>query len=263
MTALIFDCDGVLADTERYGHLPAFNATFDELGLPVRWTEDDYAEKLKIGGGKERMASLFGDPEFVRAADIPDGDDDRQQLLALWHRTKTAWFKKLVADGQLPARPGIARIITAALDAGWTVAVASTSAEESVRAVLEHAIGVEAAERVPIFAGDVVPAKKPDPAIYLLTVERLGLDRSDTLVVEDSRNGLLSATTAGLPCVVTVNGYTRDEVFDEAVLVVSELGDPGRAPIEVLANRSPARPGDHLTLEDLNACIGAGPPPGS
>ena len=40
--ALIFDCDGVLADTERYGHLPAFNQTFEEFGLPVRWSEQDY-----------------------------------------------------------------------------------------------------------------------------------------------------------------------------------------------------------------------------
>jgi HAD superfamily hydrolase (TIGR01509 family) len=259
VTAVIFDCDGVLADTERYGHLPAFNAAFEELGLPVRWSEDEYAEKLKIGGGKERMASLFSDAEFVREAGIPPDEDSRSSLLATWHKTKTAWFKKLVADGLIPARPGIARVIAAALDAGWTVAVASTSAEESVRAVLEHAVGPEVAERVPVFAGDVVPAKKPDPAIYDLTVESLGLDRADTLVVEDSRNGLLAATGAGLECLVTVNGYTRDEAFDEAVLVVSELGDPGRPPVEVLVNRSAAEPGDYIVLDDLQACLsGAG-----
>ena len=44
--ALIFDCDGVLADTERDGHLPAFNRTFAEAGLPVRWSEEEYADKL-------------------------------------------------------------------------------------------------------------------------------------------------------------------------------------------------------------------------
>jgi HAD superfamily hydrolase (TIGR01509 family) len=255
VTALVFDCDGVLADTERYGHLPAFNAAFEELGLPVRWSEDEYAEKLKIGGGKERMASLFSDAEFVREAGIPPDEASRSSLLATWHKTKTAWFKKLVADGRIPGRPGVARVITAALDAGWTVAVASTSAEESVRAVLEHAVGADVAGRVPVFAGDVVPAKKPDPAIYDLTVESLGLDRADTLVVEDSRNGLLAATGAGLACLVTVNGYTRDEAFDEAVLVVSELGDPGRPPVEVLANRGAAEPGDYIVLDDLQACL--------
>lgn len=138
--------------------------------------------------------------------------------------------------------------------------MASTSAEESVRAVLERAVGMQTAGAVPVFAGDVVPAKKPDPAIYLLAVESLGLDPANTLVVEDSRNGLLAATRAGLTCLVTVNGYTVGEAFDEAELVVSELGDPGRPPIEVLANRGPAQPGEHITLEDLNACLGTPPP---
>lgn len=257
MTTLIFDCDGVLADTERYGHLPAFNATFEEHGLPVRWDEDEYAQRLKIGGGKERMASLFGDPEFVRAAGIPEDEKQRADLLAEWHRTKTAAFKKMVAEGTLPPRPGIARVIPAALEAGWTVAVASTSAEESVRAVLQNAVGKDVADRVPLFAGDVVPAKKPDPAIYRLALDELGADPNDTLVIEDSRNGLLSAVGAGLPCLVTVNGYTRDENFDEAVLVVSELGDPGRPPVEVLANRNGSSVGDYVTLDVLRACTRA------
>jgi len=124
-----------------------------------------------------------------------------------------------------------------------------------VRAVLRKAVGVQVAERVPVFAGDVVPAKKPDPGIYLLALDRLGVDPAGTLVVEDSRNGLLAATGAGLRCLVTVNGYTRDEAFDEAVLVVSDLGDPGGPPIEVLANRSAARPGNFVTLDDLRACL--------
>lgn len=255
MPALIFDCDGVLADTERYGHLPAFNATFEEFGLPVRWDEDEYAERLKIGGGKERMASLFRDPAFVAAAGIPDDADQRTALLMAWHASKTMHFRTLVAAGKLTPRPGISRLIPQALAAGWTVAVASTSAQESVRAVLHNAVGIDVAKRVPLFAGDVVPAKKPDPAIYVLSMGVLELDPADTLVIEDSRNGLLAATRAGLPCLVTVNGYTRHEAFDEAVLVISELGDPGRPPIEVLANRSASRPADYVTLDDLQQCM--------
>src|SRR5262249_50397702 len=88
MRALIFDCDGVLADTERYGHLPAFNATFEAFGLPVRWSEERYGELLKIGGGKERMATLFQDPELVRAAGLPTDPADQQELLAAWHKHK-------------------------------------------------------------------------------------------------------------------------------------------------------------------------------
>jgi HAD superfamily hydrolase (TIGR01509 family) len=255
--ALIFDCDGVLADTERFGHLPAFNQTFSELGLPAHWSEDEYAERLAIGGGKERMASLFLDPGFVEEAGVPQEESRRAELLASWHQAKTARFRRIVNEGRLPPRPGIARLIREALDAGWTVAVASTSARESVRSVLQHAVGIEAADRVPLFAGDVVPAKKPDPAIYLLAVSELGLDPEQTIVVEDSRNGLLAAVGAGLRCLITVSSFAAQEDFSEALLVVSDLGDPGRPPIEVLANRSTVRPRDYLTLDDLIGLLAA------
>ena len=77
--ALVFDCDGVLADTERDGYLPAFNATFAELGLPVRWSVEEYGRLLAIGGGKERLATLFT-PENVAAYGLPT-DPDRQKAL--------------------------------------------------------------------------------------------------------------------------------------------------------------------------------------
>ena len=253
MPALIFDCDGVLADTERDGHRPAFNQTFAEAGLPVQWSEEEYADKLRIGGGKERMASLLTD-EFVAANGLPADAEGQKELLAGWHRRKTEIYKEMVRAGRLPGRPGIARIVDEALQAGWSLAVASTSAEESVRAVLEHVVGVDAAAFFAVFAGDVVPAKKPDPAIYLLALERMGVDADDAIVVEDSRNGLLAAVGAGLRCVVTVSGYTADEDMSEAVLVVTSLGDPGE-PARVLANRSAARPGDQVTLADLEACL--------
>jgi HAD superfamily hydrolase (TIGR01509 family) len=249
---LIFDCDGVLADTERDGHRPAFNETFVEVGLPVRWSEQDYGVKLKIGGGKERMASLLSD-EFVRANGLPSDPEGQKELLADWHRRKTARYKEIVRAGRLPARSGIARIVDEALAAGWTLAVASTSAEESVRAVLEHAVGTANASQFAVFAGDLVAAKKPDPAIYNLALERLGLGTADAIVIEDSRNGLLAAVGAGLRCVVTVSSYTTDEDFSEAALVLTSLGDRGD-PARVLANRSAARPGDLVTLADLDRC---------
>jgi fructose-bisphosphate aldolase class II len=140
VTALVFDCDGVLADTERYGHLPAFNATFEEHGLPVRWSEDDYAELLRIGGGKERMATLFRDAELVRSAGLPRTSRASGAARAV-AQEQDGPLQGPGAGREDPRPPGIARVIGAALDAGWTVAVASTSAEESVKAVLAHAVG--------------------------------------------------------------------------------------------------------------------------
>jgi HAD superfamily hydrolase (TIGR01509 family) len=250
--ALIFDCDGVLADTERDGHRPAFNETFAEVGLPVQWSEAEYGEKLTIGGGKERMASLLTD-DFVRANDLPTDAEGQREMLADWHRRKTARYKEMVRAGGLPARSGIRRVVDEALAAGWTLAVASTSAEESVRAVLEHAVGHANAARFSVFAGDIVPAKKPDPAIYTLAMDRLGIGPGDAIVIEDSRNGLLAAVGAGLRCVVTVSSYTAEEDMSEATLVITSLGDTVD-PARVLANRGAGEPGELVTLADLDAC---------
>lgn len=255
MRALIFDCDGVLADTERDGHRLAFNQTFREFGVPTEWDEEEYGRKLKIAGGKERMASVLT-PEFVAANGLPADPEGQAAMLAEWHRRKTAIYTEIVAAGRLPTRPGIRRIITEAQDAGWALAVASTSAEPSVRAILEQAVGPERAGRFDaVLAGDVVAHKKPAPDIYHLALERLGTQASEALVIEDSRNGILAAAGAGLRCVMTVNAYTEEEANDKATLVVSSLGDPGSEPIRVIANRSAARPRDFVTLADLERCL--------
>jgi HAD superfamily hydrolase (TIGR01509 family) len=257
LTTLLFDCDGVLADTERFGHLPAFNATFREFGLPVQWSAEEYGRLLLIGGGKERMATLFT-PAFVAAAGLPSDPEGQAAELARWHARKTAIYTEMVAAGKLPPRPGIRRIIGEAQDAGWTLGVASTSAEASVRAILDVAAGPDRAARFDlVLAGDVVAHKKPAPDIYELAVERLPVEPAEVLVIEDSRNGLLAAVGAGLRCLVTVSDYTVDEEFGEAILIVSSLGDPGGEASRVLANRSAAMPGDWLTLADLEACLRA------
>jgi HAD superfamily hydrolase (TIGR01509 family) len=251
--ALIFDCDGVLADTERYGHLPAFNQTFEEFGLPVRWTDDQYAEKVLIGGGKERMRSLLT-PEFVATAGLPTEQAALDEEVARWHRRKTEIYVSIIGGGTVPPRPGIKRIVEDAAAAGWTLAVASTSAEASVRSVLEHAVGTELAARFAVFAGDVVAHKKPAPDIYRLAVSELDVPTEQAIVVEDSNNGLRAAMAAGLTCVVTVSSYTRHEDFTGAALVVSSLGDPG-TDIEVLADPFGLAPRPFVLLADLDALL--------
>ncbi|MET1052757.1 MAG: HAD-IA family hydrolase [Mycetocola sp.] len=255
MPFLIFDCDGVLADTERNGHRPAFNRTFAEFGIPVEWDDADYAVKVLIGGGKERMRSLLT-PEFVAENGLPADDDGQREMLARWHKRKTEIYTEMVTSGALPARPGIARITAEAASAGWGLAVASTSAEASVRAVLEHAVGVDAAADFRVFAGDIVPNKKPAPDIYLLALRELGASPDDTVVIEDSANGLQAALAAGLSTVVTVSAYTAGEDFTGAALVVSSLGDETE-PATVLADPFGIRPGPEITLDHLTAILAA------
>ncbi|WP_345750540.1 HAD-IA family hydrolase [Microbacterium rhizophilus] len=224
MPTLIFDCDGVLADTEMHGHLPAFNQAFEELGVPIHWSVDVYGEKVKIGGGKERMRSEFTPELAARWDGYPATDAEVDELILALHRRKTDIYTDLVDRGRIEPRPGIGRIAREAHDAGWRLAVASTSAEPSVRAVLRRAVGDDLYERFAVFAGDIVPEKKPAPDIYLRALEDTGTDASDAVVVEDSGIGVRAARAAGIATVVTVSAYTGDDDFTGAALVLPDLG---------------------------------------
>ncbi len=220
MKALIFDCDGVLADTERDGHRVAFNKAFAAKGYAIEWDVELYGRLLEISGGKERMKHYFDHSGW------PEDVVDRDALIKELHKLKTDFFLQIIESGELPPRPGVARLVDEAIAANITLAVCSTSHERAVNLVVERLLGPQRKARfAAILAGDVVSRKKPDPEIYNLASQRLGLRPSECVVVEDSRNGLLAAKAAGMYCVVTTNGYTKDEDFTEADLVVSELGD--------------------------------------
>ena len=250
--ALIFDCDGVLADTERDGHLVAFNRMWREAGIEWQWSLEQYAEKLKIGGGKERLASLAKDGDFRSAYRVPDSPDEWTKTVAGWHKRKTEIYQELISSGAIPGRPGVKRLASEAQRRGWLLVVCSTSALPSVQAVLLYVMGEElAGQFAGVFAGDIVAAKKPAPDIYNLAAETLDIDPARCVVVEDSRNGLLAANAAGMICIVTQNDLTKGEDFTEAAIVVSSLGDPEGERMTVLQNRSQARPTQFFTVDDL------------
>jgi HAD superfamily hydrolase (TIGR01509 family) len=253
---LIYDCDGVLADTERDGHLVAFNQMWRENGVDWQWSVEQYAEKVKIGGGKERMFSLGKDDDFRAVYDVPESDDEWWETVLGWHKRKSAIYKELIAAGTLPGRPGVKRLAEAAYARGWTLVVCSTSALSSVQAVLHHVMGEETASKFAgVFAGDMVTAKKPAPDIYNLAVEKLDLDPADCVVIEDSRNGLLAAVAAGMTCVITFNQLTQNEDFSEAAIVLSSLGDPGGDEMVVAENHTGANPEGYFTVDDLEEVL--------
>ena len=253
--ALIFDCDGVLADTEPDGHLVAFNQMWKKLGIPWQWSKQQYGEKLKIGGGKERMASLFQDADFLASFPGPPSEEERTALVASWHKEKTAIYQQIINSGQIPPRPGIKRLSQEALHAGWKLAVASTSAPGAVEAVLRRAVGETLAQHFLVLSGDIVPKKKPAPDIYNLALERLALPPQNCVAVEDSRNGMLAAYAAHIPVIVTISEYTKKENFNEAEFVVDSLGEPGGPKSVVFANRAGVHIGNCVGLESLSALV--------
>jgi HAD superfamily hydrolase (TIGR01509 family) len=221
MKALLFDCDGVLVDTERDGHRVAFNRAFAAAGIAAEWDVVLYGELLKIAGGKERMTHYFdthGWPAGARA----------ETLIPELHKRKTAIFTDLIAQGRLPLRSGIARIVDEAQAAGVRLGVCTTSDPKAIDGVLDLLGSKRKAWFEIVLAGDVVKKKKPDPEIYLLAKQRLGLEGRDCVVIEDSHNGLLAALGAGMPTLITTSTYTTEENFGGAARVVPELGDPPR-----------------------------------
>lgn len=222
LKALIFDVDGTLADTERDGHRPAFNLSFADAGLDWVWSPELYGELLEVTGGKERIRFYLERhrPDFKPSQGTLD------DLIATLHRHKTQHYLELLSQGDIPLRPGVARLLDEARAAGLVLAIATTTTPENVTGLLHSTLGKEAIGWFDVIAaGDVVSAKKPAPDIFTYAMSQLGVQPEECIAIEDSSNGLVAARAAGLRTLVTVNDYTREQDLSGAVAVLDHLGD--------------------------------------
>lgn len=239
LTALIFDVDGTLAETERDGHRVAFNAAFAEAGLAWHWDVELYDDLLAVTGGKERIRHFCArfDPAFLQRRDAT-------ALIAGIHAAKTRRYGALVRAGRIGLRPGVERLIREARASGIRLAIATTTAPDNVTQLLQTTLGDDAPGWFEVIgAGDVVPAKKPAPDVYLWVLERLGLDSAECVAIEDSEPGLEAAIGAGLATVVTPSAHApspRDPggAWQGAALVLEDLTQLTLADLAALTDPS-------------------------
>jgi HAD superfamily hydrolase (TIGR01509 family) len=229
LEALIFDVDGTLADTERDGHRVAFNQAFEEAGLDWDWTVALYGELLQVTGGKERIRLYV--EKFLENFELDEERfEDIAEFAAQLHKRKTHFYLELLQSGAIPLRPGVERLINEAREAGLRLAISTTTTPANVTYLLSATLGEESIDWFEVIAaGDIVPAKKPAPDIYTWAMEQMNISPDACLAFEDSLNGVKSSLAADLKTLITVNGYTKDDDFTGAALVLDQYGEPDAA----------------------------------
>ena len=219
LKALIFDVDGTLADTEEV-HRQAFNIAFQEAGLEWNWPPGLYSRLLSISGGRERIhhyAKVHGfgslqpkEPlEFVRRL----------------HLRKTAHYVRLLEQAQLRLRPGVRRLLEEAR--GWNIrlAVATCSSTFNMKTLFDQNLPPDWPSWFEVIATcDVVPEKKPSPAIYDHVLQEMRIFPEECIAIEDTLNGHRAAIAAGIKTLITVHDFTRHHDFEGGSLGSRQSG---------------------------------------
>lgn len=261
LKALIFDCDGVILESEHL-HREAYNEAFKEFGLEVEgeivnWDEDFYdVLQNTIGGGKNKMRwvfSKYGWPSQKGGIPPASNVDEQEEFIDMIQDFKTKAYKKMIADGIAKPRPGILEVMQEAKESGIALAVCSAATKSAVEFVLTNLLGDEQFESLDCFlAGDDVSKKKPDPEIYITASKRLdSVDPESCLVIEDSTIGLNAALGAGMPCVVTYTKSTESEEFKGAKRIMADMGNVKLADL-VECMKADKVVDDRIVAETLN-----------
>ncbi|KAF0114100.1 MAG: hypothetical protein FD163_2337 [Hyphomonadaceae bacterium] len=212
--SLIFDVDGTISDTEAV-HLRAFNYAFAECEIAAHWTVGRYTELLEISGGKERLSHYF----TQKAISLT------QDEIAKIHRTKNAIYAELVAGGAVEFRPGTGELFEEARKARKKLAIATTTSSENLSALMAANLGANWKSLFTVINdASTVANKKPSPEIYFKTLSELGLTHQECIAFEDSYNGLVAASGAKIPTIITPTSFTQHQDFSGAALVLPNLG---------------------------------------
>lgn len=192
ITALVFDMDGLIFDSERVVQR-SWNRAGEALGIP------DMGEHIyhTIGFNVVRRETYF---RTVISEDFP---------MERFNELTRAFFREIVAAEGLAMKPGARELIVYAKERGYKLAVASSSRREHAVDLLTKA-GVYDYFDGSVF-GDMVKNAKPDPEIYRTACEVIGVLPEETVALEDAPAGIKSAVGAGLRAIMIPDLVQPDE----------------------------------------------------
>ena len=217
IAAIVFDFDGVLADSEPL-HLRVYQDLLAPSGVTL--TKDDYCARylgMDDEGAFKQMAEDYA---------LMLGDEEIELLM----REKASRFEALVSGRNVlypSAAPAIAR-----LGAVWPIGIASGAMRRDIELIIRGA-RLENAFRF-IVAAEDTDRTKPAPDPYLLAAKRHGVAPASCVAIEDSRWGLESARTAGMHTIAVATTYPRAELLPHADLVIDSLDDATEALLRAL-----------------------------
>lgn len=217
MNGLIFDMDGVLADTEAVIAEATIRMFRDLYGIEM--TPRDFYPFIGTGA----IRYVEGPAEHYGVA------IDIDKAVAVRH----ANFVALLESGIDISLPGVAQLLEAvSADPDWKLAIATSSPEAKARATLEAA-RIDLDRFDAYIHGDLVTRKKPDPEIYLTAAKALGLPPQCCIVVEDAVTGVTSGKAAGMKVIAVTNSFPAEQLA-EANHIVASLEDVGLATLQQL-----------------------------
>lgn len=198
--AIIFDFDGVLADSEKH-HYASYRDVFARYGHTVDETEY-YKYWTSLGRGPKGEIDRHGldlDPADIR--------DEKRPV-----------FTEYCRNGTIQLYPEAREIIERLSRAGKILTIASGTVRSDIDAVLRNAgLGDKFRE---IIGSDTVVATKPAPDIFVAVMDQIHIQPSDCLVIEDAEKGMYAAITAGIPVVVVRTNETKGIDFEPADLTL-------------------------------------------
>lgn len=202
--AVIFDMDGLLADTEPC-HADCFVRAFAHFGIGI--THEDYRQAVTLKG-------------------IPAGDlyVSKGGSSADWDRVKAlkdSYMAEMVPK-KATLMPGVHELLTLLKSSGIPTAVATSSRRSSLSIILDTFDLWSYFDHL-ITKDLVAAAEKPNPAGFLLAAEKLGVEPAKCVVMEDSPKGVIAAHRAGMKCIAVPNQSTADGDFSLATRVIKSL----------------------------------------